>query len=233
MALKVYYDFMSQPCRALYIFLKLNKIPFEHKLVALRKGEHMGEDFKKVSPISRVPVIDDDGFVLTESVAILKYLAAKHNVPDHWYPRNDIKAQARVDEFMNYQHLSTRINMAMLFQNLTIIPRMRNKPVDWKKVESFRKGVGITVDQIDKHFLKDNRPFLAGDNMSIADILGICEVMQLYACCEERFIESNPTVNAWAERLKPKLAPYFEESNVVVYKVREHFLKNPPTQPKL
>ncbi|XP_060067850.1 glutathione S-transferase theta-1-like [Ylistrum balloti] len=233
MALKHYYDLMSQPCRAVYIFLKLNNIPFVDRPVALRKGEHFGEDYKKINPISRVPVIDDDGFILTESVAILKYLAAKYNVPDHWYPRTDLKAQARVDEFMNYQHLNTRINMAMLFQNLAILPRLRNKPIDWKKVEGFRKGVAITIRQTDEYFLKDNRPFLGGDEISIADLLGICEMMQLYACGEEKFIESNPNVNAWAERVKPKLAPYFDEANVMVYKVREHFLKTAPTQPKL
>lgn len=38
MALKVYYDLMSQPSRAVYMFLKLNKIPFEDKVLALRKG---------------------------------------------------------------------------------------------------------------------------------------------------------------------------------------------------
>ncbi|OWF55347.1 glutathione S-transferase theta-1-like [Mizuhopecten yessoensis] len=233
MALKLYYDFMSQPCRAAFIFLKLNKIPFEHKRVALRNGEHRSADFKKISPISLVPVIDDDGFILTESVAILKYLALKHNVPDHWYPRTDLKAQARIDEYLNYQHFSTRLNMAMLFQNLAILPRLRNKPVDWKQVEKFRKGTEVTVNQIDQYFLKDNRPYLAGDDISLADLVGICEVMQLYACCEERFVESNLNVNSWLERVKPQLDPYFDESNVMVNKVREHFLKTPPVQPKL
>lgn len=40
MALKYYYDLMSQPSRAIYIFLKANKINFEAKPVALRKGRH-------------------------------------------------------------------------------------------------------------------------------------------------------------------------------------------------
>merc|ERR1711971_62441 len=108
MVLKYYYDLMSQPCRALYIFLKLNKIPYEPKEVALRKGEHRQEEYSKLNPFQRVPVIDDDGFVLTESCAILKYLAAKHNVAEHWYPKQNLQAQARVDEYLNWQHFSTR-----------------------------------------------------------------------------------------------------------------------------
>ena len=37
--LHFYYDLASQPCRALYMFLELSKIPYERKLVALRKGK--------------------------------------------------------------------------------------------------------------------------------------------------------------------------------------------------
>lgn len=36
--LRFYYDLMSQPSRALYMFLRLNKIPFEDHAIALRKG---------------------------------------------------------------------------------------------------------------------------------------------------------------------------------------------------
>lgn len=39
--LKLYYDLMSQPSRALYMFVKLNKIPFEDKAVALRSGNYL------------------------------------------------------------------------------------------------------------------------------------------------------------------------------------------------
>ncbi len=38
MALKVYYDLMSQPSRAVYMFLKIANIPFESHLVKLREG---------------------------------------------------------------------------------------------------------------------------------------------------------------------------------------------------
>ena len=66
MALKYYYDLMSQPCRALYIFLKMTGIPYEAKEVALRKLEHMTDEYGQLNPFRKVPVIDDSGFVLTE-----------------------------------------------------------------------------------------------------------------------------------------------------------------------
>ena len=66
MALILYYDLMSQPSRALYIFLKLAGIPFEPKAIALRKLEHMTDVYASINPFQKVPVIDDAGFVLTE-----------------------------------------------------------------------------------------------------------------------------------------------------------------------
>lgn len=50
------------------------------------------------------------------SVAILRYLCREHSVDDHWYPK-DSKAQARVDEYLEWQHLNTRLFCAMYFQH--------------------------------------------------------------------------------------------------------------------
>ena len=49
------------------------------------------------------------------SVGILRYLCRERDVPDHWYPR-DSKKQAKVDEYLEWQHLDTRLNCAMFFQ---------------------------------------------------------------------------------------------------------------------
>ncbi len=57
---------MSQPSRALYIFLKMTGIPFESKEIALRKLEQMSDEFAQINPFKKVPVIDDSGFILTE-----------------------------------------------------------------------------------------------------------------------------------------------------------------------
>lgn len=66
MPLSFYYDLMSQPCRAVYIFLKMTGIPYQAKEIALRKAEHMSEEYMRINPFKKVPVIDDDGFLLTE-----------------------------------------------------------------------------------------------------------------------------------------------------------------------
>lgn len=66
MTLKLYYDLLSQPSRALYIFMKKCNIPFESKLVHLAKGEHFEPEFEKIHPFKKVPAIEHNGFNLIE-----------------------------------------------------------------------------------------------------------------------------------------------------------------------
>lgn len=66
MGLKLYHDLLSQPARALYIFLKKNDIPFESKVMDLMKGDHLKPDFAKLNVFKKIPIIEHDGFVLSE-----------------------------------------------------------------------------------------------------------------------------------------------------------------------
>ena len=63
----------------------------------------------------QVPVIDDNGFVVRESSAILRYLAQTKEIDPKWYP-TDPEGQARVDEYLHWQHLNTRAGCAMYFR---------------------------------------------------------------------------------------------------------------------
>lgn len=67
----------------------------------------------------KVPSIDDNGFFLSESVAIVRYLARENKVADHWYP-TDSEKQARVDEYLEWQHLNTRILCVTFFRKKVI-----------------------------------------------------------------------------------------------------------------
>ncbi|XP_061241499.1 glutathione S-transferase theta-1 isoform X2 [Bos javanicus] len=73
------------------------------------EGQHLSDAFAQVNPLQKVPVLKDGDFILTESVAILLYLARKYKVPDHWYPQ-DLQACARVDEYLAWQHTALRRN---------------------------------------------------------------------------------------------------------------------------
>lgn len=112
--LTLYGDFGSQPSRAVYCFLKINKVPFEFKEIKVIKAEQYTPEFKKVNPMAKVPAISDyreDGSVvnLFESHAIMKYIHTTRNLPDHWYPRTDPRKRAKVDEYLDWHHTNLRL----------------------------------------------------------------------------------------------------------------------------
>jgi len=148
---------MSQPSRAIIIFLKSNNIPYVDCPVALRKGEHLSDEFKKINPFQKVPCIDDNGFKLTESVAILKYLATKYKVADNWYPK-DLQKQAKVDEYMNWQHFNLRTFGSMYFRT-----KLLTKPVNEQALEKWQIGLEASLDYLEQVYLSKSK-FVNGFN---------------------------------------------------------------------
>ena len=74
MGLKLYYDLLSQPSRALYIFLKVCNIPFEEKPTNIGKGEHLSPEYKKVHPFQKVPAVQHNGFNMMERYYFMTYI---------------------------------------------------------------------------------------------------------------------------------------------------------------
>jgi glutathione S-transferase len=72
MVLKLYGSAMSTS-RVLTTILE-KELPYEFIKVDIAEGEQYNEDYKKLQPFSKVPVLDDDGFIMYESRAICKYL---------------------------------------------------------------------------------------------------------------------------------------------------------------
>ena len=78
MTLKLYYDLMTQPSRALYIFLQTAGISFESVVVSLRKNEQKGPEFAAVNPMCKIPVLvhytPRGSLLVRESCTIARWL---------------------------------------------------------------------------------------------------------------------------------------------------------------
>jgi len=222
MSLKLYGNLLSQPVRAIFLLLKANGIPYEFKFVDMAKGEHLSEEYKKLNPLKKVPVIDDDGFILRESVGILRYLCREKNVQDHWYPE-DSKLQAKVDEYLEWQHLDTRLNCSMYFQSKYLIPLLKGEPPNEARVAEFEKRMKGTLELIENLWLKDT-PYLTGDKITIADLLGVCELEQPRMAGYDARTEY-PKIAAWMERVRQDLNPYYDEAHRILNKIAGHSSK--------
>ncbi|KAJ1531003.1 hypothetical protein ONE63_005835 [Megalurothrips usitatus] len=207
MTLKLYFDLLSQPSRALKIFFDIAKVPFEPCPVALRNGEHKQEPYLSVNRFGRVPAIDDDGFKLSESVAIVRYVANKYGVPNNWYPK-DLKGQAVVDEFLEWHHLDLRLGCAMYFQSKLLIPMMTGKPPSDKAVQMYENRMNSSLDNIENMWLGDGRPFLTGHQISIADLFAASEIEQTIFGGHDP-TKDRPKLGAWLERVRRDLNPHY------------------------
>src|SRR5262245_38254536 len=84
--LRLYYDPASTTCRPIILFASETGIPLDYRLVDLFSDENRSEAYTRLNPNQAVPVLEHDGFVLTESSAILKYLADLTDSPA--YPKD-------------------------------------------------------------------------------------------------------------------------------------------------
>jgi glutathione S-transferase len=76
MSLKLY--FSPGACSFVpHVLLQLSGAPFEPTMVKLHKGEQYGEEYKAINPRGQVPVLVEDGKVITQIVAIILYLDQK------------------------------------------------------------------------------------------------------------------------------------------------------------
>jgi glutathione S-transferase len=60
-------------------YLEELQAPYEFQLLDMQVGEHLQPEFLAINPFGKVPAIDDDGFIVWESGAIMLYLAEKYD----------------------------------------------------------------------------------------------------------------------------------------------------------
>jgi len=166
--MKLYYHPASTTSRPILQFCEDAGIAYEPVVVDLMTGEHFKEPYVSLNPNCMVPAIDDDGFVLTESSAILKYLADKHQ--SYAYP-TDLKQRARVNEMMDwfnsnlYREYGYHLIYPQIFPHHARQPAEVNKAtIEWGKAQTCKM-----LQILDDHYLGQGKSYLCGDNLTIAD----------------------------------------------------------------
>lgn len=89
-----YHNSLSPPSRAALLTIRNLGLDIEVKHIDTYKGEQNTLEYLKINPLHQVPVLVDGDFILTESRAIICYLAASSK--SKLYP-NDLKKRALVD----------------------------------------------------------------------------------------------------------------------------------------
>jgi glutathione S-transferase len=159
--LRIHGSARSRAQRTLWMTFELG-IPYEHDDLLPRSPGTKTSEFLALNPNARVPVIEDDGFVLYESMAINFYLAKKHN--SALYP-SDPRNEALALQWSFWETDRLDRHLADYIMHTSGLPEAeRNKSVAesaWAEVEPAMNALN--------GFLGKAR-WLAGPDFSIADL---------------------------------------------------------------
>ncbi len=149
------------------IFLAEKGISIPTRSVDLLALEQKGEDFRRINPMGAVPaLVLDDGEVLTESVAICRYIEWLHPEPPLF--GRDGREQAFVEMWQRRMEFSLFLSVAMIFRHTH--PRLAavQQPQLPDYAESLRPRAIWAMRFLDGELSK--RPYVAGEAFTIADI---------------------------------------------------------------
>lgn len=165
--MKIYYHPVSTTSRPLMLFCQENGLNVDFQVVDLMTGEHMKPPYTTINPNKLVPVLEDGDFRLTESSAILKYLAEKSDSPA--YPK-DLKKRAKVNETMDWINTQLCRDFAYGFVYPQIFPTHQRPSDDLQKgtLAWGKERAQTWLKVMDEHLLAKNR-YLCGDEITIAD----------------------------------------------------------------
>ncbi len=153
------------------------------------KGESRTPDFLKINPNGRTPVLDDNGFILAESNAILAYLARGTK-----YLPDDRKAFGLIFQWMFFEQYS---HEPFIATSRFWLQHKPDSPERTALLASKRDGGWAALKIMEDHLAKND--FFVGD-YSIADIALFAYT---HVAHEGGFpLDDFPKIRAWIERVK-------------------------------
>lgn len=199
MPIDLYYLPASAPCRSVILTAKALGIDLNLKLTNLQAGEHLTPEFIKLNPQHTIPTIDDNGFGLWESRAILAYLVNAYGKDDSLYPK-DPKKRAIVDQRL-YFDMGTLYGR---FADYYYPVYFSGSPYDPAKLEKINDAMKF-LDT----FL-EGQEYAAGDHLTIADLALVTSISTYEAVDYD--LSPYKNITRWYAKVK-QTAPGYAEDN--------------------
>ena len=193
--MRLYWHPFSLFPRRVRIALREKGIACQEVEVDLPGGATRGSEFRRLNPFGQVPVLEDDGLIIYESVAILEYLEERHPAPA-LLPR-DLGTRARARQLM----LASGDYFGAPFKRW--LTRLFAAEATWNRPDQER-----AVIELGEH-LDALEPMLTGrdylvEAFSLADVAYAPLVCELEACQLGHLLAARPAVRAWVERLRAR-----------------------------
>jgi glutathione S-transferase len=204
MTIKLYGSTRSPNVRKVSMLATALDIPLTHVTLDFSRGDLRSPDYLAKNPNGKIPTIDDDGFVLWESAAILRYLAAKR--PELGLVPSGLRKQARVDQWLFWWTAHLEPALDRLIYERIVKPFLGQAGIDATIVAeaeaTLERFLPILDDQL------SSKEHILG-KLSIVDFAvsprldGIPELLQVG-------LDPYPNLRAWLERMREK--PYWQDA---------------------
>ena len=187
-AIKLYRHPLSGHAHRVELLLSLLNLPTELVFVDLAKGEHKKAEFLAINPFGQVPVIDDNGTVISDSNAILVYLAKKYGSGS--WQLNDPLTEARVQRWLSVAAGQVAYGPAAA-RLITVFGAAFNADEVISRAHALLKVMENELAA---------SPFLTGSAPSIADVANYSYIA--HAPEGNVALEAYPNVRAWLQRIE-------------------------------
>jgi glutathione S-transferase len=152
--------------RSALLVLEEKRQPY--RLQTLAVGENRGESHLARNAFGRIPVLEHGDFRLYETQAILRYVDAV--CPSPAMTPKDPRASARMNQIIgiNDWYLFPQVGVGIVFQRI-VGPVLLGKAPDENVIAAAVPKAQVCLGEIER--LLGNQPFLAGDELSLADLM--------------------------------------------------------------
>ena len=196
MPIKLYDSKISPYARKVRLVAAELDIPLEKVAVDFQKGDPRTPEYLAMNPNGKVPVIDDDGFVLWESIAILKYLAGKKGA---LLPA-DARGRAEADQWMFWWANHPEPAIELLIYELLLKPYLGKPGNDASIVREAHDLLNRFLPVLEKR-LAGKKYIL--DELSIVDF-AMAPPLELASRRLNVDLGKYPNINAWLARLQER-----------------------------
>ena len=139
-------------------------VEFEPVTVNMLAGENRGPEFLAINPAGKLPALVDGDLVLTESVAIVLYLAEKY--PEKRLIPADLKQRAEHYRWLLFTTTELEQPLWRIARHTNVYPEDMRLPAD---VTIARREFQDMAAILEKHM--QGRQFLVGDRATVADFV--------------------------------------------------------------
>ena len=181
--------------------LTLEEKGAEYELAAMQPGTLKQQPHLSRHPFSRIPAFEHDGWMLYETQAIMRYVDTV--VPGPRLQPENPRAAARMNQLMGIVdwYLMPQVSATITF-NRVVAPRF-NRPVDEEKITQGIPNARICIAEIGR--LLDSQPWMAGDALSLADLL-LAPHLSMFTQAPEgaQILQGHPNLRGWLARIEAR-----------------------------